>query len=230
MGDEASDDLSEVTRRELERREELAERLAIASRRRLWRRVRMAIYAVALIGAVVGYLWYKDRRAIADNETAVIAALRTYCGAQNLLHRTDYDGDLILEYAGPGQRGETEHDSFTWLYSVDVDGEPIGLIDEDFARAKFGEPGAEPYHGYHFVDLSPHAAGDAYNAAFTYGLCAFPAEYGVTGLHTFIVDVQGTVFEGDCEGRHFTRFPSWEEMGAEEHQPPWRSEESWMPD
>lgn len=241
MADEANrdsgglSDRERVNAEELEkarvRREAAVERTRESLRRR--RRFTALIVAgvVLILACVLTFEpWLKPllfRKVIMqENETAAIAALRTYCGAQNIFHRTDYDNDRLLEYCGPGQHGVKEHVSFTHLYSVEVDGTPIELIPKEFARAKYGAPGAKPYSGYYFIDLVKDTAGNPYNAVFSYGLCAFPAEYGRTGLHTFVVDVQGTVFQGECEGRHFTRFPSYEELGIDETQLRWIMEET----
>ena len=63
-----------------------------------------------------------------------------------------------------------------------------------------------PYHGYHFRMLAAqgeHAAGGAYDYLVSdrmiggFGLVAYPAEYGSTGVMTFIVNHDGVVFSKD---------------------------------
>ncbi len=168
---------------------------------RLWE-----IIIVAAILAVIAAIAIRNRlRAnMAANESAAIAAMRTYAGAQNIFHRTDYDGDTILEYCTPDN---TESPDFTYLNGTEVDGVPIELIDDAFANAKLGAPGAKPKAGYYFIDISHDVTGAQYRAPFSYGLCAIPAEYGKTGINTFIIDVQGTVFQFDNGGKAFTEFP-----------------------
>ena len=53
------------------------------------------------------------------------------------------------------------------------------------------------------MDRAPHAPGGAHNYMVKnkliggFGLVAWPAEYGVTGIHTFIVNQDGVVYEKD---------------------------------
>jgi prepilin-type processing-associated H-X9-DG protein len=157
------------------------------------------------------------RSKMAANESAAIAAMRTYAGAQNIFHRTDYDGDGILEYCGPGQQGEKEeHVSYTFLNTAKVNGMPIELIDSAFANARLGAPGAKPKAGYYFIEITKDADGNDYNAAFCYGLCAVPAQYNRSGLNTFVIDVQGTVFQRDNGGQPVTQFPD-----VDDEDEPW---------
>jgi hypothetical protein len=68
----------------------------------------------------------------------------------------------------------------------------------------------KPYHGYYFRVLKeqgPNAPGGAHRYIAGgamiggFALLAWPAEYGVTGLHTFIVSRDGDVFEKDLGPR-----------------------------
>jgi hypothetical protein len=63
-----------------------------------------------------------------------------------------------------------------------------------------------PYHGYYFKVLTrqgPHAVGGKYdyiingNMIAGFALIAWPAEWGNTGVMTFIVNQQGKIYEGD---------------------------------
>ena len=56
------------------------------------------------------------------------------------------------------------------------------------ASERPGEP--KPYYGYLYRVLPSQSAG-------SYGLVATPANYGVSGIMTFIVNQNGTVFEKD---------------------------------
>jgi len=223
MADEESRDRGGLSDRERVNAEELEkarlrrEAAVERTRERLRRRRRLtaliASGAVLILACVLTFeQWLKPflfrKATMRENETAAIAALRTYCGAQNIFHRTDYDGDRLLEYCGPGQQGlSREHDSFTHLYSVEVDGTRMELIDRGMAQAKYGAPGAKPYGGYYFIDLVKDTSGNPYNAVFSYGLCAVPAEYGRTGIYSFFVDVQGSVIQLDDGGKVRTQFP-----------------------
>jgi hypothetical protein len=71
-------------------------------------------------------------------------------------------------------------------------------------------PAAKPYHGYLFAVLKsqgPDSAGGRHNYVVKnamlggFALVAWPAQYGVSGVHTFIVNQDGVVFEKDL-GAH----------------------------
>lgn len=87
-------------------------------------------------------------------------------------------------------------------------GSPDALVPQGFASAAMESPArrATPYHGYYFRVLTaqgsnapggPHnyVAGKSMIGGFA--LVAWPAEYGVTGVHTFIVNQDDTVYEKD---------------------------------
>jgi hypothetical protein len=74
----------------------------------------------------------------------------------------------------------------------------------DMGRKRSGEP--QPFHGYFFKVLKSqgrHAPGGKHgyvingNMIAGFGLVAWPAEYGNSGVMTFIVNQQGRVFEKD---------------------------------
>jgi Protein of unknown function (DUF2950) len=78
-------------------------------------------------------------------------------------------------------------------------------VPKELANAAGDHP-TRPYHGYYFKALKaqgPHAPGGQH--AFMVGkaliggfaLVAWPATYGVTGVHTFIVNQDGVVYEKD---------------------------------
>ena len=100
------------------------------------------------------------------------------------------------------------------LYWESADGEeasPTGEMiaaahDRGFTKAKkkSGEP--QPYDGYFFRVLSaqgPAAPGGRYNYVINghliggFGLIAFPAQWGKSGVMSFIVNQQGKVFQKD---------------------------------
>jgi len=163
----------------------------------------VAIIAVIAAIAIPNLL----RSKMAANEAAAIAAMRCYAGAENIFHRTDYDGDGVLEYAGPGQQGSVvTHNSFVALNTVQINGQNIELIDSAFAGATTS---ATPKAGYYFNDIASDNQGNAYNAAFVYGLCANPGQYNRTGLNTFVIDIQGTVYQRDQGSTNeLTAFPN----------------------
>ena len=78
-------------------------------------------------------------------------------------------------------------------------------VPKEFAEAAGLHP-AHPYHGYYFRVLKqqgPNAPGGAHSYVMGktmmggFALVAWPASYGVSGVHTFIVNQNGVVYEKD---------------------------------
>lgn len=135
---------------------------------------------------------------ITSNEAVAGAGLRTYSGAQNMFRRSDYDGDLVFEYAP----------DFVKLNTTQAAGAPIRLIDDSFANASKVNGGMAPAGrtlakaGYVFIDLASDASPAVVyivggNAVAGYGLCGVPEAYGRSGRQTFLINVQGTVYQKD---------------------------------
>jgi hypothetical protein len=88
---------------------------------------------------------------------------------------------------------------------------PIVSFRPPFAEAAIATPStigkkSEPYHGYYFRVLKsqgPDAAGGALDYVVNgkmiggFALVAWPAEYGVSGIGTFIINHDGVVYEKD---------------------------------
>jgi len=152
------------------------------------------------------------RRRITSERETPWADLLKYSGAQNMYRRVDHDGDGVFEYAFP----------YTLLNTQpDPQGRPIRLIDDAFARASRDTPPAGdivPRCGYLFVDIVRDAGEGAYyddegNFVHGFGICAYPAEYGVPDPYTYIIDHRGEVYLKDTGGRPVAVFPDVEEEG-----------------
>ena len=149
----------------------------------------------------LGSLEVRARR-VGANELDAIEICAGYVEAQQTYAAQHRSGASTMEYAkvitsAPGQKDG--------LYQPGASQE---LVPQGFADAAMETPGhkAKPYHGYYFRVLreqgsnapgGPHkyVAGKFMIGGF--GLVAWPAEYGVTGVHTFIVNQDDTVFEKD---------------------------------
>jgi hypothetical protein len=146
-----------------------------------------------------------DRR-IGENELAAIEALRAYVQAQIEYASADRDGDQVLEYAqrvisSPGQK-----DGLYWASAPDEPPSPFGPFIAEISALLEGKELGDPYRGYYYRVLklqTEHAPGGAYdyvingNMIAGFGMLAWPAEYGETGIMTFQVSHQGDVFEAD---------------------------------
>lgn len=149
-----------------------------------------------------------DRR-IGRNELSVIQLLDAYVDAQIEYASSDRDGDEVREYAQrlgstPGQR-----DGLYWEVEEGEEPSPFGpLVEGAEAYLETLQPG-DPIRGYFFRVLTRQgesAPGGAYdyvingNMIAGFGLVAFPAEHGNTGIMTFVVSHQGRIHQKDLGG------------------------------
>ena len=127
---------------------------------------------------------------MASNETAAIAALRTFLGAQATFHRTDFYTNGYLVYANKGDVGTIRGSTgFPDLYEVggpDSGGQVLKMIDKIFARANMID--LKPRAGYLFDDVSYT------DYSIDCGLGAAPKEFARGGRNKFVVDVTGVVY------------------------------------
>jgi hypothetical protein len=142
---------------------------------------------------------------IGENEVNAVEVCRGYVEAQTDYATQDRDKDGILQYAQKIVSTPGKHDGLYW------EGDTESLVPKAFANAAAanltaGARKADRYHGYYFRVLKaqgPDADGGAFdyvvksNMIGGFALVAFPAEYGVSGVKTFIVNHQGVVYGKD---------------------------------
>jgi len=170
-------------------------------------------------------------RRVGRNELAAIDVCRAYVEAQNEYAAHDRDANGVLEYAQKIVSTPGKKDGLYW------EGEPDNLVPKAFAdaaAAMFAEgKKPAPYHGYYFHILKaqgPDAPTGARNYVVKgmmiggFAMVAFPSEYGVDGVKTFIVSHDGMVYEKDLGpttttlARQMTRFnpdKSWHKVEGE---------------
>lgn len=143
-------------------------------------------------------------RRIGRNEMNAIEVCRGYVEAQIEYAAHDRDADGNLEYAQKIHSAPGKKDGLYW------EGESQSLVPKSFAEAAaamFAEGKKPvPYHGYYFHILKAQGA-DADGGAHDYvvkgemiggfALIAYPAEYGVSGIRSFIVNHKAIVYEKD---------------------------------
>lgn len=147
-----------------------------------------------------GELEVRARR-IGANEIDTIDMCAGYVEAQRQYAQADHDNDGILEYAEVLMSAPGKEDG---LYS-----EASARIPKDLAEAEVrtGKLKPVPYHGYYFHVLNAQASPE-HGGTHSYlvkskhmmggfALVAWPSQYGVTGIHTFIVNQDGVVYEKD---------------------------------
>ena len=159
-------------------------------------------------------------RRIGRNELNAIQTSLAYVDAQDEYAAKDR-GAGVGVYA---QRFVSEPDKKNGLYWPTAAGEEESPLGELFAAAskqgyRAGE-GRTPYHGYYYKILTkqgPAAPGGAHDYVVNgkmiggFALVAYPAEYRNSGVMTFLVNYDGTVYQKDL-GRDTTALA--EEMTA----------------
>ncbi len=143
-------------------------------------------------------------RRVGRNELTAIDVCRGYVEAQMEYAAEDRNGDHVLQYAQKMMSSPGKKDGLYW------EGEAAVLVPKAFADAATAMFAAGkkpvPYHGYYFHTLKsqgPDAPGGAMDYVVNgkmiggFALIAYPAEYGVSGIKTFLVGHQGIVFEKD---------------------------------
>ena len=141
-------------------------------------------------------------RRIGRNELAAIRIARVYVKAQQLYAKAGHDGQPAGSYARRiGSEPGTENGLY-WPAAAGKPRSPLGEFVADAADAK----AKTPFHGYYFRILEGQgsaAPGGAKNYVVNgrlsggFGLVAWPSQPGVTGIMTFIVNQDGTVYEKD---------------------------------
>lgn len=147
-----------------------------------------------------------DRR-IGANELAAIEVLRAYVDAQREYAEVDHDGRGV-QYARRLMSTDGKHDGLYWPTTEGEAESPLGpLVAEARAEGyRRGTARQTPYHGYLFRILT--AQGDnaeggprEYIARGRmiggFAMIATPAEYGNSGVKSFIVNQDGEIFEKD---------------------------------
>jgi len=143
-------------------------------------------------------------RRIGRNELAAIEVCRGYVEAQMQYAARDRNADGTLQYAPKIVASAGKKDGLYW------EGEADNLVPKAFADAAAAmlAQGKKPvpYHGYYFHVLKaqgPDASGGAMDYVVKgkmiggFALVAYPAEYGVSGVQSFMVNHHGMVYEKD---------------------------------
>ena len=148
-------------------------------------------------------------RRIGRNELDAIQTCLAYADAQNEYADKDR-GEGAGVYAQRIVSTPGKKDGLFWR--DDADPSPLGALAAQASAEgyKTGEGGPTPYHGYYFRILKGQGA-DAPGGVLNYvikgkmiggfALIAYPAEYGNSGVMTFLVNHAGTVYQKDLGPR-----------------------------
>jgi hypothetical protein len=149
-------------------------------------------------------------RRIGRNEVNAIQVCLAYVDAQREYVLKDRDADKLLEYAQKFISAKGKKDGLYWEAKEGEEQSPLGPL---MAKAtKEGYTGKKsggkpiPYHGYYYKILKAqgkNAQGGAYDYVVKgkmiggFALVAYPAEYGNSGVMTFIVNHDGVLYQKD---------------------------------
>ena len=174
-----------------------------------------------------------DRR-IGRDELSAMAVCRAYVDAQREYAAKDRNNDGYIEYAQKFLSDPGTHDGLYWPIKEGEEESPLGPAVVEAQAAGYSvdnqHEGPVPYYGYYYRILKsqgPHAPGGAYDYVVNghmiggFAMVAFPADYGITGIMTFIVNHDGVVYQKDLGARtdeiaskmtHFDPDPSWKAL------------------
>jgi len=148
-------------------------------------------------------------RRVGANELDTIQSCLAYVDAQREYYMRNVENAPMLHYAGRLISTEGKKDGLYWPAGETEEPSPLG---EGFAQARAegylqeGTMKGVPYHGYIYRLLTKQGAnapGGAYDYLVNdqllggFAAVAFPAEYGNSGVMTFIVNHEGVVHSKD---------------------------------
>ena len=175
-------------------------------------------------------------RRVGENELSTIQSCLAFVDAQREYYMRNVQKDLVAALRQQLISTEERRMACTGPPAANEEPSPLG---EAFAQARAegyleeGEPKkGVPFHGYIYRLLTgqgPNAAGGAYDYLVNdmllggFALVAFPAEYGNSGVMTFIVNHDGVVYSQDL-GPDTTKLA----LAIDKFDPaaPWKREEA----
>jgi hypothetical protein len=143
-------------------------------------------------------------RRVGENEGEAVATARAYVEAQEDYLAADRDDDGVREYAQKLISSPGSMDGLYWPADAGNGESPAGAFADEGQRANV--EGNRGYYGYRFRVLTgqgDNVAGGAYdyvindNMIAGFGLVAWPVTYAETGVHTYIVNKEGIVYQAD---------------------------------
>ncbi|RYH09437.1 DUF2950 family protein [Tropicimonas sp. IMCC6043] len=146
-------------------------------------------------------------REIGRNELDVLELMETYLEIQREFRQTDHDGDGVMEFASsiispPGMRS-----GLYWVGPDSPAGDRTARASLDgFLAPDATEAEHEPYFGYYYRILTgqgenapggamSYMAGD--NMVAGHALLAVPADYGESGINSFLINEAGIIWQAD---------------------------------
>lgn len=185
------------------------------------RSVLKSILAI-LLSALAGFLWWQRQQhpsLRASNERNASACLKILAAAEVEFRTNDRDRNGIKDFWTGDVTGLFAHGALIDSHLAHMDSRPIM------------PPGSPPWGqwGYYLVAMdvdesqSPpeelrqetdKTSGKVHHLT-KFALCAYPAEYGVSGRQTFIINEGATIYKCDTGGRPVLRWPGEKDLLAE---------------
>ncbi len=160
--------------------------------------------------------WYFDvaagreellNRRIGRNELTAIQVMLAYVNAQLEYASQDRDGDGIFEFAQKIRSDPGRKNGLYWPVAEGEKPSPFGpLVARAATEGYAASEQPQPYHGYYYRIVTrqgKNAPGGAYdyivngNMVLGFGMIAWPAKYGVSGIMTFAVNQEGVIYQCD---------------------------------
>ena len=151
-------------------------------------------------------------RRIGRNELHTIEVMQAYTDAQReyiCTNRNDGSQGFAQKFAS----SEGKKDGLYWQAEEGEAESPFGPLvaraTEEGYESGLDQNPPEPFYGYYFKILKgqgEHADGGAYEylsdgkMVLGFALVAYPAEYGASGIMTFIINQEGVIYEKDLGG------------------------------
>jgi len=143
-------------------------------------------------------------RRIGRNELHVMDVIHAYVDAQHEYATKDCRGAGAVEFAQVLVSTEGKRDGLYWEAKEGEEESPLGPLVAQAAREGYANANLSPFHGYYFRILKgqgKRANGGVYNYVVKgkmilgFALVAYPAEYGNSGIMTFMVNQEGTIYQ-----------------------------------
>jgi len=149
-----------------------------------------------------------DRR-IGRNELHTIETARAFVAAQRAYASQDRNGDGLPEFAQALMSTEGERNGLYWPTTGDEPESPMDrlvaeAIDDGYQPGHKEEP--TPYHGYYYRALTAQGESAPEGAkryivdgrmTEGFALLAYPADYGNSGIMSFLINQSGTLYQKD---------------------------------
>ena len=149
-------------------------------------------------------------RRVGHNELNTMQTLLAIVDAQREYASSDADGNGFADYARRLRSSPGKKDGLYWAQEQGKPQSPLGPLVAVASGEGYGKQikseQRTPYHGYYYRLLTSQGK-DAPGGAYDYmvgdkllggfGVVAYPAAYGTSGVVTFIVNHEGVVYEKD---------------------------------